>query len=307
MIRQLTVASAIAGLLFLPATAAAAVPIDVSSNFPSFNNPDDEDRGFEAVEGDVFDYEDVLTIDGITVNARITVLSVDGFIDVLDAAYDRTSSPWPQVFSQLMFQQEEVGGGKVRYLFEFTDSATDLPVVLTGLRLATRDVDETQYIQASNVKSYSLSSSPATALSVVRPSDDPTVNAGEIRFVSPSIGIDPEDEDYWVSVSFEDVSSFTVELGQGDYDLDEGAYYYLDFDTPDWGTPPTETPAAGPEPVDPSLANTGLTTWSAVLGTMAAGALFIIAFGAFSARSQLRFEGSRTKLLSVLRRAGLRD
>lgn len=79
-------ASALAGLLLLPATAAAATPIEASSNFPSFNNPDDEDRGFEAVEGDVFDHGDVLTTDGITINARITVLSVDGYIDVCGAS-----------------------------------------------------------------------------------------------------------------------------------------------------------------------------------------------------------------------------
>ncbi|CAB4562443.1 unannotated protein [freshwater metagenome] len=89
---------------------------------------------------------------------------------------------------------------------------------------------------------------------------------------------------------------------------DEGSYPFSIDETlfAQW-VAVSSPPAAGSAPVEPSLVNTGLTTWSAVLGTTAAGALFVIAIGAFSARSQLRFAGSRAKLLSVLRRAGLRD
>jgi len=46
---------------------------------------------------------------------------------------------------------------------------------------------------------------------------------------------------------------------------------------------------------------------SAVLVTLAAGALFMLAYGAFFARSQLRLAGDNNKLHSLLRRAGLRD
>jgi uncharacterized repeat protein (TIGR02543 family) len=56
-----------------------------------------------------------------------------------------------------------------------------------------------------------------------------------------------------------------------------------------------------------SLVMTGLNSWNSVLGALAAAALIIIAFGAFSARSRLRFAGSRAKLISILRRGGLGD
>jgi len=56
-----------------------------------------------------------------------------------------------------------------------------------------------------------------------------------------------------------------------------------------------------------SLVMTGLNSWNSLLGALAAAGLIIIAFGAFSARSQLRFAGSRAKLISILRRGGLGD
>jgi uncharacterized repeat protein (TIGR02543 family) len=58
---------------------------------------------------------------------------------------------------------------------------------------------------------------------------------------------------------------------------------------------------------DTTLASTGLSWLSAVLVTLAAGALFMLAYGAFFARSQVRLAGDNNKLHSLLRRAGLRD
>jgi uncharacterized repeat protein (TIGR02543 family) len=70
--------------------------------------------------------------------------------------------------------------------------------------------------------------------------------------------------------------------------------------------PDPETPGAGGAP-DTTLASTGLSWLSAVLVTLAAGALFMLAYGAYFARSQLRLAGDNNKLRSLLRRAGLRD
>jgi uncharacterized delta-60 repeat protein len=56
-----------------------------------------------------------------------------------------------------------------------------------------------------------------------------------------------------------------------------------------------------------ALADTGLTSWSAVLVVVAAATLFILAYGTCFARSQLRLAGDNNKLHSLLRRAGLRD
>jgi hypothetical protein len=56
-----------------------------------------------------------------------------------------------------------------------------------------------------------------------------------------------------------------------------------------------------------ALADTGLTSWSAVLVVVAAATLFILAYGTYFARSQLRLAGDNNKLRSLLRRAGLRD
>jgi hypothetical protein len=275
MIRQLFTATLIAGLVLTPVGAASATPLDVSSTFPNFANPDDLSIGEDAEVGDTFDYEGVLVAGGVTVDARITVLAVDGFIGIVDAAESDDSSPWPYLFSQLKFQEDANGGGKVRYLIEFTDSATGDPAVLTGLRAVVRDVDETQYIQASEVKSYSLSSTPTTELSVITPNDNATVTEGEIRFASPSIGIDPSDEDYWVSLSFEDVSSFTLELGQGDYDEFEWAYYYVDFEAPSWTVEPTDTDTP-PLTRDPDLADTGVADSSLLLSVLAAIGLLTV-------------------------------
>jgi uncharacterized repeat protein (TIGR02543 family) len=58
---------------------------------------------------------------------------------------------------------------------------------------------------------------------------------------------------------------------------------------------------------DTTLASTGLSWLSAVLVTLAAGTLFMLAYGTYFARSQLRLAGDNNKLHSLLRRAGLRD
>ena len=269
MMRKLAIASIITAMTLVPATAVMAVPLDVSSNLPAFNNPGGIDRGDDAIVGDIINYEDVLTVGGVTVDARLTVLAVDGSINDVDHAHSPDSNPYPYIFSRLEFQSSEIGGGKVRYRIEFTDSSTGDPVVLAGLSVSVRDVDETQYVQASNVESYSLSSSPATQLQVRIPSTDPSVRVGEIRFASPSIGVDPEDEDYWVQLNFADVSAFELELGQGDYDFDEGAYYFLDFERSSWATTPTET-------VTPSLAAANNLAETGVSGA----SLSLIALGA---------------------------
>jgi hypothetical protein len=64
--------------------------------------------------------------------------------------------------------------------------------------------------------------------------------------------------------------------------------------------PPVETP------VEASLPNTGSTVWMTGLATLAASALFLIAFGAFAARSRLRFAGNRSKLTHLMRDAHAR-
>jgi hypothetical protein len=241
MIRKLATLALISTFVLVPTTAASAITLDVSNNFPSFENAGDLNIGEDAELGDVFDYEGIVIEDGVTVDARFTVLALDGFIGVFDAAEGPDSSPWGLIFSQLRFQEEENGGGKVRYLVEFTDNVTGDPVELSGLSFSVRDVDETQYIQSTHVESYELSSSPATELDVITPNDNASVPEGEIRFASPSIGVDSDDEEYWVTLNLEDVSSFTLELGQRNYDDFEWAYYYLDFDMQSWTNEPTET------------------------------------------------------------------
>lgn len=277
MIRKLTIAALAAGLVLSPVATASAVTIDLAGNFPNFGNPLDVNLGEDAEVGDFLDYEDVVTVGGVTVDARITVLTVDGQIGVLDNAFDNSGDPsWPQIFSQMRFQEVANGGGKVRYRIDFTDSATGDPVTLSGLSLMTRDVDETQYIQATNVSSYLLSSTPETSMRVRTPNDLASIPNGEIRFSSPSVGIDPEDEAFWVALSFEDTSSITLELGQGNYDDFEWAYYYIGFESPVWTVDPTETTT--PSLIrDDELAPTGAADSSLIL---AVGAIVLLAFGA---------------------------
>ena len=54
---------------------------------------------------------------------------------------------------------------------------------------------------------------------------------------------------------------------------------------------------------EPALVNTGLTTWSIVLGALLAGCLFFFASGSFRARNELKFAGSRQRLVELLRDA----
>ena len=56
----------------------------------------------------------------------------------------------------------------------------------------------------------------------------------------------------------------------------------------------------------PSLPNTGLSTLSIVLGTMMAGGFFVFASGAFTAKSELQFAGSRARLVALLMAADAR-
>ena len=59
-------------------------------------------------------------------------------------------------------------------------------------------------------------------------------------------------------------------------------------------------------PADTGLANTGLSSWNVALGAMFAAGLFFVALGSFTARSELRFAGSRERLVGLLKDANER-
>ena len=54
---------------------------------------------------------------------------------------------------------------------------------------------------------------------------------------------------------------------------------------------------------DPALPNTGFTMWGTGSAALAATALFLIAFGAYAARSRLKFAGNRSRLIRLVQDA----
>jgi LPXTG-motif cell wall-anchored protein len=254
-----------------------------------FSNVGDLGEDFEV--NDTFTYENVTVIDGITVDAIVTV---NQMVNI-----DRTDPDWPPFLDEssnssigTYFSPTDELEGFVEYTVDFYENNDpDTPMTISDLSLTVKDIDELQYIAAENVDSFNLSSSPVTKLTPRR--------AGDVLFIEELNDISSEspDEDHWAVLKFDSTSSVTLRVGS----KAGSAYFGVVFSRgsnagEEFSSPPTETSAdsvGAPNPATPAsttpvaaLATTGANVeWLMVTGilTAIAGSGFI----AFSRRKRI--------------------
>ncbi|MGP6086718.1 Hint domain-containing protein [Antarctobacter jejuensis] len=207
-----------------------------SFNFNSIGETGDEGNG---VTGMYAIYDNIgVTSDGTVVQARLTILdSEDPNIDIEfnnNAVY-------------LNRGRDADAGTEVTLSFEFFDQATGEPIKITGL-FTFRDVDttaESVTAQSADVQSVSVSSSPATNLSVADSGEELGAN-------SDNTSSGNVDQNHWAQFSYSDQQQlvFTVTSRGG------GTNY--SFSTDGFSNPPTviaSTPESQDDLIDAGAGN----------------------------------------------------
>lgn len=140
--------------------------------------------------------------------------------------------------------------------------------------MTVKDIDSEQFIAAPGVSSFSLSSSPATALTATVDGDVLTV--AELN----DEGSSAEDEDHWAVLRFGSVSSITLTVGANQTG---SASFDVLFTEPAWTETPTTQEPADLAPAAPELAETGANAAVLVPGVALLGALLLAGAGAIAA------------------------
>jgi len=213
-----------------------------------------KDIGVDAAVNAFFHYYNIATIGSQRIDARVRILSelgiigsddpgtpptpgTDGLLYKLD---DSTSAPGENssIFTDINFNVTS-GDSYVEYRIEFLKDLTSTPgsgtaVTLQNVVVNTYDIDKYQYVEFTNVNTFTLT--PDTILTAT-----PNIRSGVTRFVETErIGTSSSDADYMksrVRVQFNDASEITVRLGQNVLaGTESGASYELDFSAGDsWG------------------------------------------------------------------------
>lgn len=214
------------------ATSAAAADLDVAGKDFSFrqtNRTLSTSPAPTAVNGFSY-YTNVTSVDGVTVDAKITTESITNAI--IDN-YDANGSASSNLDAFQVDQDIRTIGGRVTYKFEFFDGATRQPVVLRNVSITSIDLDGggRQFAEFSSFQSYKLS----TSSNIVAYTTDVAGNAlgnGLVRFNQPrpnSANSTDNLPSTAVQVDFSQLSSFKVSFGNED---DTGiAWFGLTFKT----------------------------------------------------------------------------
>ncbi len=240
-----------------------------------------------AVNGSV-NYPDVFcSVATGVVDAKVTLISATNIVDQKLAFLDDSISPsagnWA-LAPDLTVLNSSAGEGSATLRIEFFRTGTSTPVSLSNLSATVVDIDNYQFVAASNVDTYQLSSSPATALVA-----STTGNRLTVREPVGAGSSDP-DQDHWVVMNFNQASSLEFTVG----DTSGGASFGISFVAASWSVAPLETAGPGPAPVvstpavttaaapaaTPRLAATGVSE-PMTLGIVASTAGIFIALGAF--------------------------
>lgn len=235
----------------LPTTASAATPtFDAGNQLVSFSNT--VVIGTGAGVGFAHRYSNAITIGGVPIDGIVTVISTSnaGF-----SKLDGNASPTNPIDTTMSMNR---GGGTVSYRVDFVKSGTDDPVILQNLDINVADIDSTQFAQFSGVQSYSLSSNPATKLTVQTSANDATIPVGAYRFAEVNnVPSNDADQDFWAQVKYNAASSVIVTLGSKKSGT---AFFGVQFAAASWTNSPTTvtpTPSSYTLSYDANGANGG--------------------------------------------------
>jgi hypothetical protein len=214
------------------------------------------------------------------VDAKVTLVSAVNITSafILDDTISPTAGNWALAPDLTVFNSA-AGEGSARIKIEFFQTGTSTPVVLTNLSATVIDIDNNQFVSATDVDTYQLSSSPATNLV-----DSKTGNLLTVREPNGA-GSNDSNEAHWVVMNFNSASSLEFTFG----DTSGGASFGLTFAAASWSTSPTvltapvstsgnTVPSATTVSVVPQLARTGSDFSDLTSGIAIAAGLIIAGF-----------------------------
>ena len=147
-------------------------------------------------------YENVATIDGVIVDAMVTIVSQSGNVnnelDTFDE-YDNTQ----HLSAHTKPSGTAEASGKIKV--EFVADGTSTPVVISNVRASIADIDAHEFGTFYGITSYRLSSDTQLSRS--------GTTAGVYRFHSSTTGASSTDEKRLVEVDYGSTSSVTSEFG----------------------------------------------------------------------------------------------
>jgi hypothetical protein len=240
-----TLIAAIAGLLALAslsfaAPASATTTLDATDVTFDFYNEDDINLDLNEPHL----YEDIATIDGTSIDARLTMIETSESAEVDEADNDDTFGVEAGFFVNcgencdpfaegVEFTPADGFGGFIRYTLEFFEAGTEDSVILTNLSFFVNDIDDYQYIEVLDPNSYILDAE--TALTAVYPETNSEIAAGNVRFQELNgVESSSDDQPHWVKVKFNEVSVLNYQIGQ---DVPGGLSMELLFDTISFDNP----------------------------------------------------------------------
>lgn len=194
------------------------------------------DNGIYAEVGETHLYEEVVTIDGTTVDVLLTVDSLADGSDLDDVDESGTDGvdtfitvycgdgcdPWDE---EVSYTPADGFKGYVQYTLDFYETGTQNPVTLENFSFYVRDIDTYQYIEVLDPDAYIVDAE--TNLEAVYPEQNPEVGEGNVRFQELN-GLDSDSDwqTHWVEIKFDSVSSLTYKVGQ---DIPGGAFFSVRF------------------------------------------------------------------------------
>jgi LPXTG-motif cell wall-anchored protein len=232
-----------------------------------FANPNGPVGEFSIV-GNTFLYEEVFVFGGTTVDATVTIDRTENLVNnqfELDSGTRDATGGLGSYLEPADISME----GFAEYTIAFHEAGDPTAPISRSFSVTVKDIDSEQYVSADNVDYYNLSASPATQLSAR--------TAGSTLFIEELDGdaSSNEDEDHWVVLNFENVSSITIRLGSRNGD---GASFNAMFADADWSSEP-ETVSTAPAPAAPAATTTPTlaTTGANVEWLMVAGVIALLA------------------------------
>lgn len=206
--------------------------------------------------GETLTYRDVATVDGFTVDAVITVVSVENLLGgqaeytdennanpELDGAIEADVNAGPSTPGRVIYRMAFFHGGT------YTGAGTGVPVTLLRLRMHVYDVDNLQFVEFSGFAGYQLSTN--TIVTVTAGSSGRTRFA-ETTDTSTSTGSSRTAYTRGrVTVRFDAVSSY--EYAYGVIEPEDGASYSIDLSADGQAWTDNVGGAAAAEVANPTL------------------------------------------------------
>ncbi|WP_336775813.1 Ig-like domain-containing protein [Paenibacillus sp. MMO-58] len=177
------------------ATKAAVNVVDIKSNAMNLGTPTLV-SGTAGQVGAVYKYTNVITRDGVTIDAKVTIKGASGASlagNVLDnpgTGFDERFNPWVTT---------SPGSGSLTLHFDFIDQATGNPVQIKNFFVTVIDIDGSsstskEFVQLSGFASYSVNKNTQLVIS--------SVTAGRTQFAGRGSSLN--------GTSFEDTASVII-------------------------------------------------------------------------------------------------